>query len=103
MDAQREWFEKDYYALLGVKADATTKEITNAYRKMASQYHPDQNPGNDVAEEHFKEVSARLISICVPQIQFMMQEIAHGHGWDDRGWNPSKGRFDHVRDIKLLE
>jgi len=58
MDAQREWFEKDYYKLLGVNADATAKEITKAYRKLARLYHPDQNPGDDASEERFKEVSA---------------------------------------------
>jgi molecular chaperone DnaJ len=58
MDAQREWFEKDYYAMLGVAADASAKDITKAYRKLARQLHPDQNPGDDKAEERFKEVSA---------------------------------------------
>ncbi len=58
MDAQREWFEKDYYETLGVSADASAKEITKAYRKLARQFHPDQNPGDDRAEERFKEVSA---------------------------------------------
>ena len=58
MDAQREWFEKDYYEILGVNADASAKEITKAYRKLARQHHPDQNPGDAAAEERFKEISA---------------------------------------------
>jgi len=58
MTAQREWFEKDYYAVLGVAKDAAAKEITKAYRKLARQYHPDANPNNAAAEEKFKEVSA---------------------------------------------
>ncbi len=55
MTAQREWFEKDYYKVLGVVSTATDKEITRAYRKLAKQYHPDANPGS---EDRFKEISA---------------------------------------------
>ncbi len=58
MAAQREWFEKDYYAVLGVSKDATEKDITKAYRRLARQYHPDTNPGNKEAEEKFKDISA---------------------------------------------
>jgi molecular chaperone DnaJ len=56
--AQREWFEKDYYKTLGVSDDASAKEITTAYRKLARSLHPDANPGDAAAEERFKEVSA---------------------------------------------
>ncbi len=55
MAAQREWFEKDYYKVLGVVSTATDKEITRAYRKLAKEHHPDANPGS---EERFKEISA---------------------------------------------
>ena len=55
MAAQREWFEKDYYKVLGVVSTASDKEITRAYRKLAKQYHPDANPGS---EDRFKEISA---------------------------------------------
>ena len=58
MAPQREWFEKDYYSVLGVSSDATEKDITRAYRKLAKQHHPDANPGNKDAEERFKDVAA---------------------------------------------
>ena len=58
MAAQREWFEKDYYAVLGVPKDASAKDITKAYRGLARKYHPDANPGDTAAEEKFKEISS---------------------------------------------
>ncbi|MEW6471718.1 MAG: molecular chaperone DnaJ [Actinomycetota bacterium] len=58
MAPQREWFEKDYYAVLGLQKGASEKEITRAYRKLAKQHHPDANPGNKEAEEKFKDISA---------------------------------------------
>jgi molecular chaperone DnaJ len=58
LTAQREWFEKDYYAVLGVESGASDKDISKAYKKLAKQFHPDANPGNAAAEERFKEISA---------------------------------------------
>ncbi len=58
MNAPREWFDKDFYATLGVAKDASAKDITKAYRKLARQYHPDTNPGDQASEDRFKEISA---------------------------------------------
>ena len=57
-EVRREWFEKDYYHVLGVPKNATAAEIKKAYRKLAQQHHPDANPGNKDAEERFKEISS---------------------------------------------
>jgi molecular chaperone DnaJ len=57
-DVRREWFDKDYYQVLGVPKNASAAEIKKAYRKLAQQYHPDANPGNKTAEDRFKEISA---------------------------------------------
>lgn len=58
MAPQREWIEKDYYAILGISSDADQKAVTKAYRKLARELHPDANPGNATAEQRFKDVSA---------------------------------------------
>src|SRR6478672_1450335 len=58
MAPQREWFEKDYYKVLGVAESADQKEITRAYRKLARENHPDKKQGDADAEERFKEISA---------------------------------------------
>jgi molecular chaperone DnaJ len=57
-NVSREWFEKDYYAVLGVAKNASAADIKKAYRKLAQKLHPDANPGDDAAEGRFKEISA---------------------------------------------
>ena len=75
-EPKREWFEKDYYKVLGVTDEASQPEITKAYRQLARELHPDANPGNDAAEERFKEVSA---------------------AYDVIGDEDTRGQYDEVR------
>ncbi|WP_395245094.1 DnaJ C-terminal domain-containing protein [Agromyces sp. MMS24-K17] len=55
--ASQDWFDKDFYQVLGVSKDASDADIKKAYRKLARKYHPDQNPGDAAAEAKFKEIS----------------------------------------------
>lgn len=48
---------KDYYSILGVSRSASPDDIKRAFRKLARQYHPDVNPGDQAAEAKFKEIS----------------------------------------------
>ena len=53
----RNWVEKDFYAVLGLGEGVSADEIKKAYRKLAQEHHPDTNTGDTNAEEKFKEIS----------------------------------------------
>ena len=55
--ASQDWFEKDFYKVLGVSKDVSDAELKKVYRKLSRQYHPDTNPGDAKAEAKFKEIS----------------------------------------------
>lgn len=57
----------DYYATLGVRRDASEKEIKQAYRRLARKYHPDVNPADKNAEVHFKEINAAYEVLSDPE------------------------------------
>jgi molecular chaperone DnaJ len=91
-DIRREWFDKDYYQVLGVPKNASPSEIKKAYRKLAQRYHPDANQGNKDAEERFKEVSAANDVLSDPekrkQYDQAREMAASGFGFPGQGGGP---------------
>lgn len=55
--ASQDWFDKDFYKILGVAKDVSDADLKKVYRKLARTYHPDSNPGDAAAEAKFKEIS----------------------------------------------
>jgi molecular chaperone DnaJ len=55
--ASQDWFDKDFYKVLGVSKDVSAADLKKTYRKLARKYHPDSNPGDAAAESKFKEIS----------------------------------------------
>lgn len=55
--ASQDWFEKDFYRVLGVDKSVSSADLKKAYRRLARQHHPDSHPGDSASEARFKEVS----------------------------------------------
>ena len=93
---QREWFEKDYYATLGVPKTASAKEITKEYRKLARKFHPDANPNNASAEERFKEIAAAYDVLGTDETRKEYDEVRRvgPSSFGSGGHSPGSFRFD---------
>lgn len=55
--ASQDWFDKDFYKIMGVSKDVTEAELKKVYRKLARENHPDLHPGDAKAEARFKEIN----------------------------------------------
>jgi curved DNA-binding protein len=87
---------KDYYQILGVPQDADEKTIRAAYRRLARQYHPDVNPGNQEAEERFKEINEANQVLADPEQRKKYDELrAQYQRFQQSGGRPQE--FDWQR------
>lgn len=70
----------DPYKVLGVSPDASDEEIKRAYRKLAKQYHPDLNPGDEVAAKKMQQINAAYDQIKNPE-KYQQQSNSYGGGY----------------------
>ncbi|MDQ0325336.1 molecular chaperone DnaJ [Rhodopseudomonas julia] len=69
--------KRDYYEVLGVGREADEKALKSAFRKMAMQYHPDRNPGDEEAEHRFKEIGEAYEVLRDPQKRAAYDRFGH--------------------------
>ena len=69
--------KRDYYETLGVSKDADEKQLKSAFRKLAKQYHPDANPGDEKAEQKFKEIAEAYEVLKNPEHRAAYDRFGH--------------------------
>jgi molecular chaperone DnaJ len=95
--ASQDWFDKDFYAVLGVSKDVSEADLKKTYRKLARQYHPDSNPGDAKAEAKFKEISEAHSVLSDPELRREYDQIrAMGTGARFSAGGQQGGGFEDV-------
>jgi molecular chaperone DnaJ len=97
--ASQDWFDKDFYAVLGVSKDISEADLKKAYRKLARKYHPDSNPGDAKAEARFKEISEAHSVLSDPEQRKeydQMRAMGPGRPRFTSGGQGQSGGFEDV-------
>ena len=95
--ASQDWFDKDFYGVLGVSKTISEADLKKAYRKLARQHHPDSNPGNAKAEAKFKEISEAHSVLSDPKLRKEYDQIrAMGSGARFSAGGQQGGGFEDV-------
>jgi molecular chaperone DnaJ len=95
--ASQDWFDKDFYAVLGVGKDVSDADLKKTYRKLARQHHPDSNAGNAQAEAKFKEISEAYSVLSDPELRAEYDQIrAMGSGARFTAGGQSRQGFDDI-------
>ncbi|KAA9144556.1 DnaJ C-terminal domain-containing protein [Microbacterium lushaniae] len=95
--ASQDWFDKDFYKVLGVGKDVSEADLKKTYRKLARKYHPDSNPGDAKAEAMFKEVSEAYAVLSDPEQRAEYDQIrAMGSGARFTAGGSDAGGFEDV-------
>ncbi|HWV48251.1 MAG TPA: DnaJ C-terminal domain-containing protein, partial [Microbacterium sp.] len=95
--ASQDWFDKDFYKMLGVSKDVSDAELKKTYRKLARKYHPDSNAGDAAAEATFKEISEAYSVLSDPEQRKEYDEIrAMGSGARFTASGAGAGGFEDV-------
>lgn len=85
---------KNYYETLGVKKDASDKEIKQAFRRLAKKYHPDANPDDPQAESRFKEINEAYEVLSDTQKRAQYDQF--GSGYQQFGGNGGPRYYTNV-------
>ncbi len=83
----------DYYQTLGVGKSADEKELKAAFRRLAMQFHPDKNPGDESAERKFKEIGEAYEALKDPQKRAAYDRFGHAAFEQGGMSNGSQGGF----------
>ncbi len=95
--ASQDWFDKDFYKVLGVDKGVSAADLKKTYRKLARQYHPDSNPGDTKAEAKFKEISEAYAVLNDPDQREEYDQIrAMGSGARFTAGGQGAGGFEDV-------
>jgi len=95
--ASQDWFDKDFYAVLGVKKDVSDADLKKTYRKLARQYHPDSNAGDAKAEARFKEISEAYSVLSDKELRTEYDQVrAMGSGARFTSGGGANGGFEDV-------
>ena len=87
--------KRDYYEILGLEREADAKAVKSAYRKLAMQYHPDQNQGDPAAEEKFKEISEAYEVLSDNDKRQIYDRYGHD-GLQQRGYQGASGGVEDI-------